>query len=114
MVHTSVTIQITYHSERDYVLFQKRILLLFRQSFNCHVLRHFANSIFCVRIKGNLYERITAAKKMLLTTTVSLQEIADATGFSNSSYFSKQFKNVQMTPPQYRNSSSTDIPEQKA
>ncbi|MGB4659346.1 MAG: helix-turn-helix domain-containing protein [Mobilitalea sp.] len=59
-------------------------------------------------------ERITAAKKMLLTSTASLQEIADATGFSNSSYFSKQFKKiVQMTPQQYRNSSATDLSEQK-
>jgi two-component system response regulator YesN len=48
-------------------------------------------------------ERINAAKKLLITTDLSLQAIADATGFSNSSYFHKQFKKtVGVTPQQYR------------
>ena len=52
-------------------------------------------------------ERINAAKKLLMTTDMSLQEIADATGFSNSSYFHKQFKKVtSVTPQQYRGSSN--------
>ena len=50
-------------------------------------------------------ERINAAKKLLMTKDMSLQEIADATGFSNSSYFHKQFKKVTgVTPQQYRGS----------
>ncbi|HHV11346.1 MAG TPA: helix-turn-helix domain-containing protein [Clostridiales bacterium] len=48
-------------------------------------------------------ERIQAAKKLLMTTNLPLQAIADATGFSNSSYFHKQFKKVTgVTPQQYR------------
>ncbi|GEM_PF-749865 len=50
-------------------------------------------------------ERIHAAKKLLMTTDMSLQAIADATGFSNSSYFHKQFKKIMgVTPQQYRTS----------
>ncbi len=56
-------------------------------------------------------ERIRSAKKLLLTTDLSLQEIADQTGFSGSSYFHKQFRKITgMTPQQYRNSSATDMP----
>lgn len=55
-------------------------------------------------------ERIHAAKKLLITTDMSLQEIADSTGFSNCSYFHKQFRKIaDMTPQQYRTSSSADI-----
>jgi two-component system response regulator YesN len=54
-------------------------------------------------------ERINAAKKLLMTTDMSLQEIADATGFSNSSYFHKQFKKVTgVTPQQYRSSGNSE------
>ncbi len=56
-------------------------------------------------------ERINAAKKLLITTDMSLQEIADATGFSNSSYFHKQFKKIAgITPQQYRGSNN-DMPQ---
>ena len=48
-------------------------------------------------------ERINAAKKLLITTDLSLQAIADSTGFTNSSYFHKQFKKFTgVTPQQYR------------
>ncbi len=48
-------------------------------------------------------ERISAAKIMLLNTDLSLQEISWQTGFSNSSYFHKQFKRFTgVTPNQYR------------
>lgn len=50
-----------------------------------------------------LNERITMAKKLLITSPKSLQEIAELAGFSNSSYFHKQFKKLTgMTPHQYR------------
>ncbi|MGB8452003.1 MAG: helix-turn-helix domain-containing protein [Anaerocolumna sp.] len=53
-------------------------------------------------------ERINAAKKLLITTDLSLQAIADSTGFSNSSYFHKQFKKtVGITPQQYRTKDSS-------
>jgi len=48
-------------------------------------------------------ERIHEAKKLLLTTTISLQEISVKTGYSNTSYFHKQFKkSTGMTPQQFR------------
>ncbi len=49
-------------------------------------------------------ERIAAAKKLLLNTNASSQEIAEKTGFSGVSYFHKQFKKVTgITPNAYRN-----------
>jgi len=50
-----------------------------------------------------LNERVEMAKKLLITSKKSLQEIVELTGFSNSSYFHKQFKKLTgMTPHQYR------------
>lgn len=47
--------------------------------------------------------RMRTAKRLLSTTTLSLQQIAARVGFSNSSYFHRQFKkSVGMTPQQYR------------
>ncbi len=48
--------------------------------------------------------RIDKAKELLLTTRISLDAIAEQTGFSSSSYFHKQFKKgTGLTPQQYRN-----------
>ncbi len=48
-------------------------------------------------------ERIAQAKKLLMNTQASSQEIAEKTGFSNVSYFHKQFKKTTgMTPNAYR------------
>ena len=48
-------------------------------------------------------ERIDAAKRLLVTTDLSAQEIAERTGFSGVAYFHKQFKKVTgMTPNAYR------------
>ena len=50
--------------------------------------------------------RINTAKKLLSTTTLSLQQISDRCGFSNTSYFSRQFKKITgTTPQQYRTNS---------
>ncbi len=47
--------------------------------------------------------RIAAAKDLLQTTNHSIEEIASATGFSSSSYFSQTFQRVcGMSPQQYR------------
>lgn len=47
--------------------------------------------------------RLKHAKKLLRETTLSIEEISSRTGFGNSKYFSKVFKNiVGMQPRQYR------------
>lgn len=49
-------------------------------------------------------ERITAAKKLLLTTPLPIGDIALQTGYNNGAYFSKIFKKLTgQTPQQYRN-----------
>lgn len=58
-------------------------------------------------------ERIGKAKKLLITTDLPIKDIYIRTGFSDISYFSKQFKHfVGVTPQQYRKSvfSSTSKP----
>ena len=48
-------------------------------------------------------QRINTAKRLLATTMLPLQQIAERVGFSNSSYFHRQFKKtVGVTPQQYR------------
>ncbi len=48
-------------------------------------------------------ERIHEAKKLLLTSNIPLQEVAIQSGYSNTSYFHKQFKKATgMTPQQFR------------
>lgn len=47
--------------------------------------------------------RVAAAKDLLKTTNHSIEEIASATGFSSSSYFSQTFQKLcQTSPQQYR------------
>lgn len=43
--------------------------------------------------------RIKEAQRLLVETTLSIQEIADQTGFSNPNYFSRIFKEVLGVPP---------------
>lgn len=48
-------------------------------------------------------ERIYEAKKLLLTSNIPLQEVAIRSGYSNTSYFHKQFKKATgLTPQQFR------------
>lgn len=45
------------------------------------------------------YIRITEAEKLLLTTNKSMTEVALEVGFSNSSYFIQQFRQIKNIPP---------------
>ena len=48
--------------------------------------------------------RIQAAKEMLTSTEMSVEDIADAVGFCSGSYFCKLFSRYEgMTPTQFRN-----------
>lgn len=50
-----------------------------------------------------LSERIKKSKELLLYSKMNIRDIALSTGFSNTSYFSKQFKNLTgMTPQKFR------------
>ena len=47
--------------------------------------------------------RIRRARQLLLSTDMTLEEIGEETGFSNSSYFHRQFKKITgLTPSAYR------------
>ena len=49
------------------------------------------------------YVRISEAEKLLITSDMNITEIAMQVGFSTSSYFIQQFKNIKMiSPKQYR------------
>lgn len=48
-------------------------------------------------------ERMATAKRLLATTSYSIQQICEQTGFANVSYFYRQFKkSSRLTPQQYR------------
>ena len=54
--------------------------------------------------------RIAVAKDLLKTTNHSIEEIASATGFSSSSYFSQTFQKIcAMSPQQYRRLHTTSL-----
>lgn len=73
------------HMNPDYLSF------LFHQRMNCSLVEYINT------------ERIRESKRLLLTTDLSIAEIAIQTGFQNISYFSKQFKRfVGQTPNQFR------------
>jgi AraC-like DNA-binding protein len=55
------------------------------------------------------YIRITEAEKLLLTTEMTMTEIAQETGFSSSSYFIQQFKQYKnISPSQFRKKVSSE------
>lgn len=55
-------------------------------------------------------EKIIMAKQLLVTTNMSVSDIALCVGYSNFSYFSKIFKHgVQMNPIQYRKSQRSEL-----
>lgn len=50
-----------------------------------------------------LNERVELAKKLLVSSSMTIQNVTEQCGFSSTSYFHKQFKRVTgMTPQQYR------------
>ncbi len=54
--------------------------------------------------------RIKASRRMLEVTSKTVSEIAEQTGFTDASYFTKIFKNaVGMTPKEYRNQFKDDF-----
>ena len=54
--------------------------------------------------------RLKAAKTMLLTTKKSMAEIAEETGFTDASYFTKTFRaTFGMTPKEFRNQSKEEF-----
>ncbi len=56
--------------------------------------------------------RLKYAAKLLLTTKLSVQEVIYKTGFSNKSYFYREFnKKFEMTPKQYRQNEQEDVSE---
>lgn len=59
-----------------------------------------------------LNKRINLAKKLLITSTLTLAEIAYQTGFSSQSYFGQVFKRkTNMTPHEYRKINFSRYPE---
>ena len=49
------------------------------------------------------YVRITEAEKLLLSTEMNITEVAAETGFSDSSYFIKQFRHFKnVSPKQFK------------
>jgi AraC-like DNA-binding protein len=58
-----------------------------------------------------IYDRLEQAKKLLLYTDLTINEIASKTGFSSQSYFTKVFKNhVKASPAKFRQEKKALMP----
>lgn len=69
-----------------------------------HLTRDFLHEVGISPIKYLTKVRIQHAKKLLQTTNLTVNEIADACGYEQTNYFCKVFKTVVgQTPLQYRN-----------
>lgn len=67
------------------------------------VLNIFQKNIHTSPIDYLIHYRLKRAAKLLVTTRISVSEIARETGFENIGYFCRKFKEVfQMTPGEYR------------
>lgn len=67
--------------------------------------RQFNTVLGCTPIKYITEKRIEAAKKLLASTDLTVEEIAAKTGYSSVAYFCKSFKKYSgTTPTSYRNS----------
>ncbi len=67
--------------------------------------RFFRDHIGCSPIQYINKMRLNRAKDLLRTTSLSIKEITDLTGYNDPSYFSKNFKkNIGLSPIEYRNS----------
>jgi len=64
-----------------------------------HMCLLFRNSLNSKPIEYLTKKRLQEAKILLLTTDLTIEEIADKTGFHSPSYFCKQFKRYEKTTP---------------
>ncbi|MBP5606906.1 MAG: AraC family transcriptional regulator [Lachnospiraceae bacterium] len=70
-----------------------------------HICRLFRSSLGTRPMEYIAKRRIQAAKELVSGTRMTIDEIADKTGFCSSSYFCKLFKRYEdITPTQFRNS----------
>lgn len=68
-----------------------------------HFTREFTKEIGTNPIKYLTNIRLTHSVKLLLETSLSIDNVASLCGFSNGNYFSKLFKkHMNMTPGRYR------------
>jgi len=66
--------------------------------------RFFRDHIGCSPVQYINRMRLDKAKQLLRSTSLSIKEITDLTGFNDASYFSRVFKkNVGLSPLEYRN-----------
>ncbi|NLK14668.1 MAG: helix-turn-helix domain-containing protein [Spirochaetales bacterium] len=69
--------------------------------------RHFKNATGLSPIEFHIQRRIKHACRLLRSSDMSVSEISEATGFEDSNYFSRQFRNVMgITPLSYRKNRS--------
>ena len=80
-----------------------------RAGFSRSGLQHLYKKLFGVSITQDLVQsRMDCAKRLLSTTTLSVQDIAIKCGYRKVYYVMKQFKkHLQMTPTEYRRSVSS-------
>lgn len=69
--------------------------------------RYFKKATGLSPVEYHIHKRIEYACQLMRTTELSVMEIADRTGFSDSNYFTRTFRKVMGTPPtHYRTSRS--------
>lgn len=69
--------------------------------------RHFQNATGLSPIEYHIQLRIEEATRYIRNTDLSMNEISEATGFSDANYFSRQFRKVMnMSPREYKKNKS--------
>ena len=69
-----------------------------------HFIRTFNRYVDCTPHKYLINYRIRQAKRMLLSTDMTVERIAEQCGFNSASHFAREFKhNSMMTPGEFRN-----------
>lgn len=70
------------------------------KSHLCHIFKLHTNSTFCEYVRQ---QRIQRAQSLLISTSQSIDEIADACGFHSSTYFATVFKSeIGLSPSAFR------------
>lgn len=65
--------------------------------------RHFQNATGLSPVEFHIQRRIEYACRLIRSSALSVSEIAEATGFNDANYFSRQFRKIMgMSPLQYR------------